>query len=69
MSAASLAWAVSSVCSSLASDALGIRPRTLIVICALPAMASAVARDRSAADINPVSREGFWHPQRTATAR
>lgn len=35
MSATSLAWAVSSVCSSLASDALGIRPRTLIVICAL----------------------------------
>jgi len=33
------------------------------------AMASAVARDPSASDINPVSREGFWHPQRTAPAR
>ena len=35
MSATSLAWALSSVCTSLASDLLGIRPRTLIVICAL----------------------------------
>lgn len=35
MSATALAWAVSSVVSSLASDAFAIRPRTLIVICAL----------------------------------
>lgn len=35
MSATALAWAVSSVCCSLASDMLGIRPRTLIVTCAL----------------------------------
>lgn len=35
MSATSFAWAVSSVCFSLASDALGIRPRLLIVICTL----------------------------------
>jgi len=35
MAATALTWAVSSVVSSLASDALAIRPRTLIVICAL----------------------------------
>lgn len=35
MAATSLSWAVSSVCCSLASDALGIRPRLLIVLCAI----------------------------------
>lgn len=35
MSATAIAWAISSVCCSLASDTLGIRPRTLIVTCAL----------------------------------
>lgn len=35
MAATALTWAASSVVSSFASDALAIRPRTLIVICAL----------------------------------
>ncbi|MFV3126720.1 MFS transporter [Niveispirillum sp. KHB5.9] len=35
MSVTALSWAISSVCCSLASDILGVRPRTLIVICAL----------------------------------
>lgn len=35
MSATSLAWAVSSIFFSLASDVLGVRPRLLIVICTI----------------------------------